>query len=255
MANAMKPVVACVALAVSAALPAQADDLVIFSAAAVRPGLIAVPPLVEKASGDRVTVSFGNATAISNKVAGGERVDVVILPPKQIDELTRKGLLLEAGRGDLGVVRLGIAMRAGSAKTPVATSDALKQALLSAPSFGMPDPAGGSTSALYLVKLLQQLGITEQMKARTKYFPDGTKALQAIAKGELALTIVPVTSIHATPGVELLGPLPEALQLKTVYAAALAKAAPSPPAAERLLKTLKSPEVAALLRSKGIDPP
>ena len=69
------------------ASPAVADDLVILSAAAVRPALIQLPAMVEKATGHRVTVSFGNATAISKKVIDGDRVDVVILPPPQLKAL------------------------------------------------------------------------------------------------------------------------------------------------------------------------
>ena len=40
-----------------------------------------------KATGHRVTVSFGNATAIQTQVVDGERVDLVILPPQQLDGL------------------------------------------------------------------------------------------------------------------------------------------------------------------------
>jgi molybdate transport system substrate-binding protein len=93
------------------------------------------------------------------------------------------------------------------------------------------------------------------MRPKIQLFPDGTKALEALAKGEVALSVAPVTSIHTVSGVQLLGPLPEALQLKTVYAAALPRRSTSPAAASALLKLLRSPDLAALLREKGIDPP
>src|SRR5262245_57275359 len=125
----------------------HADDLTILSAAAVRPALIELPPLFTKATGHRLTVTFGNATAIQNKVAAGEPVDLVILPPPQLDGLIGRALLAGGSRTALGVVRLGVAARSGSAMAPVDTPDALKQAMLSAHSFGMPDPADGSTSS------------------------------------------------------------------------------------------------------------
>ena len=242
-----------VALAISAAPTAKADELTILSAAAVRPALIEVPPLYAKASGHRVTVSFGNATAIQNKVAAGDPVDVVILPPAQLDPLVRQGLL-NAGR-PFGVVRLGVAARAGGTQSAVASPDEFKRALLAAPSFGMPDPADGSTSSTYLVKLMNELGIADAMRPKIKLFPDGTKALEAVAKGEIALTVAPVTSIHVVAGVQLVGPLPEALQLKTVYAAALTAKSAGAEAAKGLMTMLFSPEVAALLKQKGIDQP
>jgi molybdate transport system substrate-binding protein len=238
-------------------VPAQtavADDLVILSAAAVRPGLLQVPPIVAKTTGDRVTVSFGNATAIRDKVVAGDRVDLVILPPTQIDELIGRGLLTAASRANLGVVRLGVAARAGGGR-PIVTAEEFKQALTAAPSFGMPDPADGSTSSAYLVKILQQLGIADVMRGKTKLFPDGTKALEAVAKGEIALTVAPMTSIFTVAGVELLGPLPETLQLRTVYAAALTSKSASSAPANALLKLLASSEVATVFKAKGIDPP
>jgi molybdate transport system substrate-binding protein len=248
-------VAAALCTAVFGGKQAHADDLVILSAAAVRPALLEVPALFAKATGHHVTLTFGNATAIQNKVVAGERADVVILPPPQLDALVRRGVIAEGTQANFGVVRLGVAARAGAAKPAVATAEDLKKALLAAPSFGMPDPADGSTSSLYLVKLMEQLGIAAEMKPKIRLFPDGTKALEAIAKGEIALTVAPITSILVGPGVALAGPLPETLQLKTVYAAALVKSSAASEPAKALLASLKSAEIAALLKQKGIDPP
>ncbi len=247
----MKTPIVAASLILCALPSAHADDLTILSAAAVRPALIEVPALFAQATGHRVTVSFGNATAIQNKVRTGDPVDLVILPPQQLDGL----LSLVGSRTALGVVRLGIAARLGSPQPQIGTPDDFKRALLAAPSFGMPDPADGSTSSTYLVKLLQQLGIADEMKVKTILFPDGTKALEAVAQGEIALTVAPITSIHVVPGVALIGPLPEVIQLKTVYAAALTKKSASSPAANALLQLLTSPDVATLFKQKGIDPP
>jgi len=241
-------------LSLLAATAARADDLVILSAAAVRPALIQIPALFEKATGHRVTVSFGNATAIAAKVVDGDRVDGVILPPPQLTALIGHGHLSADGRTDLGVVRLGVAVRDGSPPLRVSTADEFKQAMLAAASFGMPDPGDGSTSSQHMVKLLAQLGIADAMRPKIRHFKDGTEALHALAKGEIALTIAPMTSIRVVPGVALAGPLPDALQSTTVYAAALSRKTTSEPA-KALLATLTSAAFAAVLRDKGIDPP
>jgi molybdate transport system substrate-binding protein len=232
---------------------AHADDLTILSAAAVRPALIEVPPIYAKGSGHRVTVSFGNATAIQSKVAAGEPVDIVILPPAQLDPLVRQSFVGAAR--PFGVVRLGVAGRAGGPQPPVTTPDEFKRTLLAAASFGMPDPADGSTSSTYLVKLMNELGIADAMRPKIKLFPDGTKALEAIARGEIALTVAPITSIRVVGGVSLVGPLPEELQLKTLYAAALATKTVGSAAANGLMTTLFSSEVATLMNEKGINRP
>ncbi len=247
--------VALAALSLVGMPAAQADDLAILSAAAVRPALLQLPALFEKASGHRLTVSFGNATAIAGKVAAGDRVDIVILPPRQLTELIKQGHLSADGRADLGIVRLGVAVRAGSTATPVSTAEEFKQAMLAAASFGMPDPADGSTSSQHMVKVLATLGIADAMRSKIRHFKDGTQALHALAKGEIALTVAPMTSIRVVPGVALAGPLPDALQSTTVYAAALARKSSASGPAKALLAMLTSPAFAAVLRDKGIDAP
>jgi len=242
-------------LSLLAATAARGDDLVILSAAAVRPALIQLPALLEKATGHRVTVSFGNATAINTKVIDGERVDVVILPPRQLTALIGHGHLSADGRADLGVVRLGVAVRAGGKVPAVGTPDEFKQTMLAATSFGMPDPADGSTSSQHMVKILSELGIADAMRPKIRHFKDGTQALHALAKGEIALTIAPMTSIRVVPGVALAGPLPDALQSTTVYAAALSRKSAASEPAKTLLATLTSSAFAAILRDKGIDRP
>ena len=233
----------------------HAADLAILSAAAVRPGLVQLPPLFEKATGHRVAVAFGNATAIAKKVTDGERVDIVVLPPAQLKTLIGQGHLAADGRAELGVVRLGVAARAGSPGVAVSTPDELRAVLLGAASFGMPDPADGSTSSAHLVKMLGQLGIADAMKPKLRLFKDGTQALHAVAKGELALTIAPITSIRVVPGVQLAGPLPDTLQATTVYAAALSRKSAGAEPAKALMAMLTSQEFATVLRERGIDPP
>jgi molybdate transport system substrate-binding protein len=249
------PVAAIAALSLAWAQPSRADDLVILSAAAVRPALVQLPLLFEKATGHRLTIGFGNAAVISSKVAKADPIDLVILPPPQLAALIGKGHLVAEGRADLGVVRLGVAVRAGGPAAAVATPDDFRKALLAAASFGMPDPADGSTSSQHLVKVLEQLGITEAMRPRIRHFKDGTQALNAVAKGDVALTVAPMTSIRVVPGVALAGPLPDALQSTTTYAAALSRKSMASEPARALMAMLVSSTFAAILRERGIDAP
>ena len=245
-----------VAIALSLlASPAVADDVVVLSAAAVRPALTQLPAMMEKRGGHRVVISFGNAAAIHTMVVDGKRADIVILPPRQLTALIGHGHLSADGRADLGIVRLGVAIRVGSKAPRVSTVDQFRRAMLSAASFGMPDPADGSTSSQHMVKMLNELGIAEAMKPKIRHFKDGTQALNALAKGEIALTIAPMTSIRVVDGVALAGPLPEALQSLTVYAAAMSQKSVASAPVKAVMAMLTSPAFAEVLREKGIDPP
>jgi molybdate transport system substrate-binding protein len=238
-----------------AAQSAQADDVVVLSAAAVRPALTQLPAMVEKAGGSRVVMSFGNAATIHTMVVDGKRADIVILPPRQLTALIGHGHLSADGRADLGIVRLGVAVRAGSKARPVKTVEQFKRAMLRTASFGMPDPAGGSTSSQHMVRMLNELGIADKMKPKIRHFKDGTQALNALAKGEIALTIAPMTSIRVVDGVALAGLLPETLQSLTVYAAAMSQKSAASAPVKAVMTMLTSADFAAVLREKGIDPP
>ena len=53
---------------------------------------------------------------------------------------------------------------------------------------------------------------------------------------------------------ELAGPLPPEIQQYTVFPAALSAAALQAEAAQALLKFLKSPDAAKVLKAKGLEP-
>jgi molybdate transport system substrate-binding protein len=247
--------VAVAGLALFAAHAATADDVVILSAAAVRPALTQLPAIVEQTAKHRVVMSFGNAAAIHTMVVDGKRADIVILPPRQLTALIGHGHLSAHGRADLGIVRLGVAVRAGGKAPAVGTTDELRRTMLAAASFGMPNPADGSTSSQHMVKMLNELGIADAMKPKIRHFKDGTQALHALAKGEIALTIAPMTSIRVVDGVALAGPLPAAQQSLTVYAAAMSQKSAASATVKAVMAMLTSPAFAAVLRDKSIDPP
>src|ERR1700758_4300194 len=107
----MRALVLAALVLVVMASSAAAADLVVLSAAAVRPVLDQVPALFKRASGNQVTVSYGTAGAIRDKVAAGETADLVIVPPAQIDALAKDGLVVAGTRHDLGLVLLGAAVK------------------------------------------------------------------------------------------------------------------------------------------------
>jgi molybdate transport system substrate-binding protein len=56
-----------------------------------------------------------------------------------------------------------------------------------------------------------------------------------------------------TSGVDIVGPLPPALQSVTGFATAVLSSSPNPGAAKALVEFLASPETLALLKSRGFD--
>lgn len=238
-----------------AASPLWADDVVALSAAAVRTPLDAAQRLAVKATGHGLQANFGTAGFVRDKVAGGATVDIVVLPLVGLDELTRRGLLLPDGRASLGIVRLGLAVRRGAAWPAIVTEADFRAALLAAPLIGLADPASGATTGIYLAKLLKRMGLEETLRPRTRLYPDGAAAMQALARDEVAVAAGQISEIKPVSGVDLVGLLPEVLQLRTIYAVSVARRSHDAAAARAMIGFLTSPQMTPAFVAAGFDPP
>ncbi len=234
---------------------AWSADLVVPSAAAVRAGLMNLPQRFEAATGNHLRFEFGTAGTTRDKVTSGAPFDLAIAPPAQIADLTKRGFLVEGKGGPLGTTKLGIAVKIGAIKPALISPDDFKAALLNADSVGLADPSTGATTGIYFAKLLTELGIAETLKLKVKVYPDGNGAMEALARGEVAIAAGQISEIMPVPGVELVAPLPDAIQLKTVYAVGLSAKSPNREAAEKLLEIMGNSESKAALKASGFDVP
>ena len=234
---------------------AHADDVVVLSAAALKAPLEAARTIALAATGLGLRSSFGTAGAVENRLSTGEAADIVVLPPARLDELVQHGMVAGDSRVNLGVMRLGIAVRGGDARPAIATEADIRAALLAAPSIGLADHASGATTGIYFARLLKQLHLDEILKPRIKLFADGTAAMEALARGEVAIAAGQISEIKPVSGVDLVGPLPDTLQLRTVYAAAIVTRSHAPQAARAMITFLTSPKMARVFAAAGFDPP
>lgn len=233
--------------------PARAGDLVVLSAAAMKTAVSQIPAAFEAATGEHVTFVFGTAGFIRDKAVAGEMFDVAIVPPAPLADLMKRGLVVDGSMRPLGLVKLGAAVRTGTPHPDIATEASFKAALLAAPSIGMADPATGATSGIYLVKMLERMGVMETVRPRLKFYPEGQVAMEAAARGDVAFGLGQVSEILPVAGTDLVGTIPESLQLRTIYAAGLAKGARNPETARRLLDYLAGPQEEAAYKAQGFE--
>ena len=234
---------------------ALAEDVTALSAAAVRSPLAAAQALAPAATGFGLTFSVGTAGTVREQIAGGAPADIVILPPSGLDTLDTRGVTTPDGRESLGTVRLGVAVRSGAPKPSITTEADVRAALSMAPTIGLADPASGATTGLYFAKLLKQMDLDEALKPKIRLFADGTAAMEALARGEVALAAGQISEIKPVTGVDFVGPLPDSLQLRTTYAAAVTRGAHSAAAAHAMIAFLTSAKMAPAFAAAGFDPP
>lgn len=213
-----------------------------------------VLPEFERSTGIAVTTLSGASQGtgpktIKSQLEQGAEVDVVILSGEGLDELKAAGRIVAGSDVKLAGVPLGAAIRQGSPKPDISTVDALKRALLGARLVALP----GSTSGIFMKnEVFPRLGIAD--KVSSKLFARGIELTNALAAGEADLAIGPVSEQVNQPGIEVVGALPDEVQLVQIFTAAIVKTAHNQEQAKRLIEFLASDQTTAAIRNSGMQP-
>ena len=241
------------ALCALASGAACAQTLRVLSAGAFKQVVVALVPAFEARTGAKVVVDNDTAGALVRKVQAGEKFDVLIVPPAGMATLAREGKVDAASVQPVARVGIGVAVKSGAPRPPLATAEQFKDAVLQARRVAYIDPAAGGSSGIYLTELFQRLGITDAVRAKAVLVPGGLVA-ERIVTGEADLAIHQVSEILPVQGVDLVGPLPDSIQNYTSYSAAVAPDSSQAALAKELLVLLTSPAAAEVLRAKGMTP-
>ena len=238
---------ACVAPA-----PAGATEVKVFTSVALKSVLDEIAPAYEKASGNKLTITYGLAAEMKKRVLAGETADVIMLTRAMMEDLQKQGKLAGALVNVAGTP-VAVAARAGAPKPDIGTVEAFKKALLATKSIVYADPAKGGLSGIVFAHALDRLGIAEQMKAKTILVP-GAQAAELVAKGEAELGVGQASEIVPVAGAQLVGPLPGELGSLTQFTAAVGAGSGSPDAAKLLIELLTAPQSAPRFQAKGFQP-
>ncbi len=213
-------------------------------------------PLFEQATGHRVIsaygASMGNAAdAIPNRLARGERFDIVILADSGLAALQREGQVQPDSRVDLGRSLIGAVVRKGTEPRPdVSTVEGLRQALLDARSIAY----SASASGTYLsTELFQRLGVAEQVKGKVhRILSERVGAV--VLRGDADLGFQQVSELLPFTQLDFLGPIAAEAQQRVFFSAGLTADAREPEAARQLIQFLASPAAAPIVRITGLEP-
>jgi molybdate transport system substrate-binding protein len=194
-------------------------------------------------TGADVDGTFGAVGAMRDRLVGGASADMLILTSALIAELTKAGHVVAGSAADLGTITTGVAVRSGDPAPAIGDADALRAALRAADGIYFPDPKL-ATAGIHFAKVLERLGIANEVAPRLRTFPNGQTAMAALAavEGGRPIGCTQITEILNTRGVTLVGNLPPEFALATVYTVGICAKAQSPELARRF---------AALLTGQG----
>jgi molybdate transport system substrate-binding protein len=245
---------AIAALLCAQATFANAADVKVFSTIGVQAALEELTPKFEKESGHKLTITWATAAVLVKRVQGGESADVMVLTRQGLDTMVKEGKATEGPNATFASSAIAVVVKAGTPKPDISTPEAFKQTLLKAKSIAYSNPEHGGASGVYLAKLLEKMGIADEMKARTHYPPPSGNAANLVVSGEAELAIQQEPEVMSVKGVDVVGTLPRDLNNITVYAAGPGAGTTQGDAAQALIKFLHSPEAQAVFKARGLKP-
>lgn len=201
-------------------------------------------------SGRAVAIASVGGVDAAKRVQAGEAFDVVILASDAIAKLVASGHLRADSVVDLVHSGVAVAVRADTPVPDISSEDAVRQAVLAAPTISY----STGPSGVALAKLFERWGIAEQIKNRIVTAPPGVPVGSLVAKGEVALGFQQLSELIHVDGITIVGPLPHAIQITTTFSAAMTTGCTRPAQVQALLGFMVSPEAAEAKRRQGMEP-
>jgi len=240
--------------AAAAVTAADAADMKILTAGAMKAVVLELVPAFEKETGHKAVIDNDTAGGLARRIEGGEAFDLAVITPGVINDLAAKGKIVAGSRVNVARVGVGVVVKEGAPLPDVSNVEAFKRALIGAKTVAYIDPASGGSSGIYLTGLFDKLGIAAEIKPKAKLKQGGYVA-DLIASGEAELGLHQISEILPVKGVKLVGPLPAEIQNYTTYAAAVGADARQPDAARALVKLLTGPAAESVLKARGMERP
>ena len=98
---------------------ANAAEIKLLSSLGVKPAMIDLIPKFEQSSGHKVTIDYGTAGALTDRIQKGEAADVAIATQQQIANLEKQGRIAEGSPVDIAKVGVGVFVRKGAPKPDI----------------------------------------------------------------------------------------------------------------------------------------
>jgi len=214
---------AAVGLAMALVSNAQTAEINLMSSGGMRVMLTDLTPEFERATQHKVMPTYGAPGTIKDRIMAGEPMDVLVFPAPNLDDLVKQGKIVADSKVILARSGMGVAVRTGAPKPDISTPEALKRTLLAVKSIAYTNPALRSPSGVHFAKVLERLGIAEEMKAKSKLHDGSSFNAELVAKGEIEIAIQQIS-------------------------------AKEPTAAKEFIKFLSSPAAAVVIKAKGMEP-
>jgi molybdate transport system substrate-binding protein len=227
----------------------MASTLKLISSMATREVLNELAARYERDSGQKVATEAAGGVDVAKRVQNGEAVDIVVLASNAIDKLIADGKVLAGSRVDLVQSGVSIAVRKGAPRPDISSEEALKRAVLDAKTLSY----STGPSGVYLEKMFARWGVLEEIRARIVVPPPGKPVGSLVAEGSVELGFQQLSELINLAGIDVVGPLPAAVQTITIFSGGVAATCAQPDSARAVLKFMASPAAADAKQRHGME--
>ena len=242
-----------VAALCAGAPPAGAAEIRLLSAAAMQTVFKLIADDFERSSGHKLVFAYTTMGAITDRLMAGETADLIVGSSQSLEQLAKAGKIEPASRVTIAKVGIGAVVPTGTPKPPIATADELKRALLAAPVVIYAFPAGGGAAGVHIGRVIEKLGIAEQLKPKTRFGQGGDVTEVTLAQGAGAFGMTQISEIVNKSGADYVGPFPPELQNYTGVTVGVPAGAKPSEAVTAFIAFLKSPTAVAALKARGME--
>jgi len=204
----------------------------------------------EQATGRRAAIEAVGGVDAAKRVQAGEAFDVVVLASDAIARLQAAGCIVPGSVVDLMHSGVAVAVRAGAPLPDISSENAVRAAVLAAPSISV----STGPSGVALARLFERWGIADAIAPRMVQAPPGVPVGSLVADGRVELGFQQLSELLHVPGIAIAGPLPPAIQITTTFSAGVGTQSQQAGAARELLAYLASPAAGDAKRRQGMEP-
>ena len=206
-------------------------------------------PAFTRLTGHRLTVTQESSATFEQMLASSAPVDLMVLYGEPLNEVIRRGLVLEDSCTIFARAAVGLSVKSGAPWPDIGTPEAFKRTLLGARSICYSFGGSGGVAA----RAIEKLGIAEQMKPRTVRSAGGPAA-GYVARGEAEMAIQQLNVSKPVAGTDYVGDLPGDLHEYVVFSIAVMAASRQEEAARALIRFVTSPQAVPLLQKGMMEP-
>ena len=201
-------------------------------------------------TGHVVKITSANPAIIQQKITAREPFELYIIPAQFLRSAEIARILTPGTLKPVARVGVGIAARVDGPTLNFSTVNSFRKLLIDAKVITFSDPSSGGLSSLSVLKVLENLGLTEVVKAKANTRGNGQ---ELVGRGEADFGLYNASEIPRAPNVVLAGLAPRDVQAWLEYDGAVPAANAMPALALAFLNLISDRKAKDIWEKAGID--